>query len=61
MVRPRYTDWYEERELLDTLAYNLWNAVEEGLEMAGVVLFIHALLGYMGRGQGARVDVVVEG
>ena len=55
------TDWYEERELLDTLAYNLWNAVEEGLEMAGVVLFIYALLGYMGRGQGARVDVIVEG
>jgi hypothetical protein len=53
------TDWYEERELLDTLAYNLWNAVEEGLEMAGVVLFIYALLGYMGQGQRTRVDVVV--
>lgn len=54
------TDWYEEEDLLNTLSYNLWNAVEEGLEMAGVVLFIYALLGYMGRGQGARVDVVVE-
>jgi hypothetical protein len=54
------TDWYEERDLLDTLAYNLWNAVEEGLEMAGVVLFIYALLGYMSRGQVARVDIAVE-
>ena len=54
------TEWYEERQLLDTLAYNLWNAVEEGMEMAGVVLFIYALLDYMGQGQGARVDVVVE-
>jgi len=42
------TDWYDERDLLDTLAYNLWDAVEEGLEMGGVVLFTHALLGYMG-------------
>ena len=55
------TDCYEEHELMDTLAYNLWNAVEEGLEMAGVVLFIHTLLGYMVRGQGAQVGVAVEG
>ncbi len=31
-----------------------------GVEMAGVVLFIHALLGYMGSGQDATVDVIVE-
>ena len=42
------TDWYDDQDLLDTLAYNLWNTVEEGMEMAGVVLFIYALLGYMG-------------
>ncbi len=55
------TDWYEEKRLMNTLAYNLWTAVEEGLEMGGIVLFIHALLGYMGPGQGAHVDVIVEG
>ncbi|MCH8039862.1 MAG: hypothetical protein IH977_05880, partial [Nitrospinae bacterium] len=33
------TDWYDDEDLLDTLAYNLWNTVEEGLEMGGVVLF----------------------
>ena len=55
------TDWYEDQNLLNTLAYNLWTAVEEGMEMGSVVLFIHALLGYMGREQGARVDVIVEG
>ena len=56
-----YTDWYDDEELLDTLAYNLWTAVEEGMEMGGVVLFIHALLDYMGREQEIRVDVIVEG
>ena len=30
------------------LAYNLWSAVEEGLEMGGVVLGIRALLDYLG-------------
>ena len=55
------TDWYKDQELLNTLAYNLWNAVEEGMEMGGVVLFIYALLRYMGPGQGVRVDVSVGG
>ncbi len=55
------TDWYEDQELLNTLAYNLWTAVEEGMEMGGVVLFIYALLRYMGPGQGVRVDVSVGG
>lgn len=54
------TDWYAEEELLNTLGYNLWTAVEEGMEMLGVVLFIHALLGYMGSGQGVRVDLTME-
>ena len=55
------TDWYDDQDLLNTLAYNMWNAVEEGMEMGSVVLFIHALLRYMGREQGVRVDVIVEG
>ena len=32
-----------------SLEYALLVAVEEGMEMAGVILFIHALLGYLGR------------
>ena len=31
----------------DTLTYNLLTAVEEGMEMFGVILFIHALLRHM--------------
>ncbi len=57
----RWTDWYAEEDLRDTLAYNLWNAAEEGSEMGGVVLFIHALVGYMGRGEDVHVDVTVAG
>ena len=40
----RATDWYDVHNLLDTLAYNLWTAVEETMEMAGVIVFIYALL-----------------
>jgi hypothetical protein len=43
------TLWYEENGLLDTLEYNLWNALEEGMEMVGVILFICALLGHIAR------------
>ncbi len=38
---------YEEADALDTLPYNLWNALEEGMEMAGIILFIYALLRHM--------------
>ena len=41
------TIWYEEHGRLDTLEYNLWNALEEGMEMVGVILFIYGLLGYI--------------
>ncbi|NKB18992.1 MAG: hypothetical protein GKS01_00470 [Alphaproteobacteria bacterium] len=40
------TDIYDEKDLMDTLAYNLWTPVEEGMEMGGVILFIYALLRY---------------
>ena len=39
VVVERSTDWYDDEDLLNTLPYNLWNALEEGLEMGGVVLF----------------------
>lgn len=32
---------------IDTLGYNLLTPLEEGLEMAGVILFIHVLMTYM--------------
>lgn len=51
------TDWYADEDLLDTLAYNLWTAVEEGMEMGSVVLFIHAVLGYMGKEKSIGVNV----
>ncbi len=38
------TIWYEENDQLDTLAYNLWNALEEFMEMTGVILYIYAVL-----------------
>jgi len=54
------TDWYADEDLLNTLAYNLWNTVEEGMEMAGVVLLIHALLKYVNQEQNVAIDVIVE-
>ncbi len=52
----RATDWYDEQDLLNTLAYNLWTAVEEGLEMLGVILFIYALLDYLS----SRNDIILN-
>ncbi len=54
------TDWYAEEDPLNTLAYNLWTAVEEGLEMGSIVLFIYAVLDYMGRGQDINVNVILN-
>ncbi|MEP5765149.1 MAG: hypothetical protein ABJ308_11165 [Halieaceae bacterium] len=53
------TIWHEENDLLDTLEYNLWNAVEEFLEMAGVILFIYTLLDHIaahGRTAGLKIS-----
>ena len=41
------TLWHEEHGLLDTLAYNLWNALEEFMEMAGIILYIYAILAHI--------------
>ncbi len=41
------TIYYEENDQLNTLAYNLWNALEESMEMTGVILFIYTLLGHV--------------
>jgi len=45
MLGGRYASLYGTK----TLAYSLLVAVEEGLEMAGSVLFIDALLDYLRR------------
>jgi len=44
---------YEREGNLNSLAYNLWNAPEEGLEMAGVIIYLYAVLDHM-RGKGGR-------
>jgi hypothetical protein len=41
------TIWYEENEQMNTLSYNLWNALEEFMEMAGVILYIYTLLAHV--------------
>jgi hypothetical protein len=46
---------------LDSLPYAAMSAFEEGLEMAGVVLFITALLRYMEDEAGSRDAVDVQG
>jgi hypothetical protein len=42
---------------LATLKYNLWALLEESLEMLSIVLFIYALLRYMGDGAAATLSV----
>jgi len=51
---------YERDGLLNTLPYNLWNAFEEGLEMAGVILYLYTIFDWMARGRSDRVDVRVD-
>lgn len=41
-----WTEPYLHNDNLDSLAYNLWTAVEEGMEMGGVIYFLHALNQY---------------
>jgi len=43
------TIWYEDNDQLDTLPYNLWNGLEEFMEMFGIVLYIYTLLDYIER------------
>lgn len=41
------TEPYLYEDALDTLGYNLWTPVEEGMEMGGVILFLASLLDYL--------------
>ncbi len=40
------TEPYLYNDELDTLAYNLWTVVEEGMEMGGIIFFLHVLNRY---------------
>lgn len=46
---------------LDTLAYNLWTAVEEGMEMGGVIYFLYALNQYSQSSFNVKAHVHVTG
>jgi hypothetical protein len=53
------TIWYEDHSQLDTLAYNLWNALEEFMEMSGIILYIYALLAHIrNTREGAGIQLV---
>lgn len=41
------TEPYLYDDALDTMAYNLWTPVEEGMEMGGVIMFLSALFDYL--------------
>lgn len=43
------TIWHQDNDLLDTLGYNLWNALEEGMEMGGIILYVYAILDHISR------------
>ena len=41
------TEPYLYDDALDTMAYNLWTPVEEGMEIGGVIMFLSALFDYL--------------
>lgn len=52
------TIWYQENDRLDTLGYNLWNGLEEFMEMVGIILYIYALLAHIANNrEGARLQL----
>lgn len=44
---------------VNSLHYNMWTALEEGMEMGGVIWFIYALLDFMRGASGRAVQLVV--
>ncbi len=43
----KWTDWYENADMINSLEYNIWTMVEETIEMIGPVIFLHALLAHI--------------
>ena len=58
VIIERATIWYEVNDELDTLPYNLSTALEEFMEMAGVTLYVYALLSHMAHRLGGRPAAV---
>jgi hypothetical protein len=54
------TEPMERQGRLDTLEYNLSTAAEEGLEMGGVILFLHGLLAHLAREGDAVGELRIE-
>ena len=53
------TESYADNDELNTLAYYMWTGVEEGMEMAGVLVFLQALIQWM-RDQSESGEVEVS-
>jgi hypothetical protein len=50
----------DENELMSSMSYNLgWITLEEGLEMAGIILMIYTLLDYLRGGRDKTIQLVV--
>ena len=47
----RATVWHEDNNMLDTLAYNLWTALEEFMEMSGIILYLFVVLRQFSRAE----------
>ncbi len=47
-------------EDVNSLQYNMWTALEEGMEMAGVVLLIYAVLDLLRGGRGGELGIEVR-
>lgn len=43
------TDKYQDWGMLNTTEYQMWVALEEGMEMIGPVIFLYGLMGYFAR------------
>lgn len=51
--------WYAEANGVNNLAYNLITTSEESLEMAGLIVFIHALLKYLAENyEGVKLRII---
>jgi len=56
----RYTLRFERLNQLNTLPYDLWNGLEESMEMGGVIMYLYALLRYMADDKTGRARVEIE-
>ena len=52
-------NWWLFTHSMDSLAYNLLAAIDKGLKMGGIVLFVHALLSYMSAEQPPIPEIIL--